>query len=127
MATTDTASRLTPYLEQLLENEEAQKNLRRGADKLRAAYERSQKRRVKTVKDRKLRRQLKSAAKSLGEGAEVLVKGTHKPKKRRGRRLLTLATLGAVGAGVALATNDELRASLFGSGSEPINPQGGQG
>jgi hypothetical protein len=47
-----TASRITaPYVEQLLEDETARENLRRGADKLRDAYERSQKRRVKASGD----------------------------------------------------------------------------
>jgi hypothetical protein len=54
MAATDTASRFLPYVEQLLENDSAQKNLRLGAEKLRGAYARSKKRRVRPAADKKL-------------------------------------------------------------------------
>ncbi len=113
MAATATAARLAPYLEQLLEDDSARKDLRRGADKLREAYERSQKRRVKATRDEKLRAQLKSAAELLGEGANELISHTQKPKKRRGRNLLRLLPLAAIGAGVAIALDEDLRSSLM--------------
>jgi hypothetical protein len=113
-----TASRLTPYVQELLDNEYAQENLLNGAAKLRAAYERSKKRRVKAANDRKLRRQLRVAALSLGEGAKALAGGRHKPPKRRGRRLVMLLGIGALGTGVALAASEDLRTSLFGSASQ---------
>jgi hypothetical protein len=120
-----TASRLTPYVQELLDNEYAQENLLNGAARLRAAYERSKKRRVKVARDRKLRRQLKVAALSLGEGARALAGGRRKPPKRRGRRLVILLGIGALGTGVALAASEGLRSSLFGpaSHSEPT-PEG---
>jgi hypothetical protein len=111
-------SRLTPYVQELLDNEYAQENLLAGAAKLRAAYERSKKRRVKAARDRKLRRQLTVAALSLGEGAKALAGGRRKPPKRRGRRLVMLLGIGALGAGVALAVSEDLRSSLFGSASQ---------
>ena len=120
------ASRLTPYVQELLDNEYAQENLLDGAAKLRAAYERSRKRRVKTARDRKLRRQLRIAALSIGEGARALAGGRRKPPKRRGRRLVMLLGIGALGTGVALAASEDFRSSLFGSASqsEPT-PEGG--
>lgn len=118
MAATETASRIAPYIEQLLEDDTAQKNLRLGAEKLREAYARSKKRRVNPATDKKLLRQLKSAAGSLGDGVSELVHGAQKPKRRR-RRLLALLTLGGLAAGVALTFNDDLRASLLGSGKAP--------
>lgn len=119
------ASRLTPYVQELLDNEYAQENLLDGAAKLRAAYERSKKRRVKAAHDRKLRRQLRVAALSLGEGARALAGGRRKPPKRRGRRLMVLLGIGALGTGIALAASEDLRSSLFGSAShsEPT-PEG---
>jgi hypothetical protein len=119
------ASRLTPCIQELLDNEYAQENLLEGAAKLRAAYERSKKRRVKAARDRKLRRQLRVAALSLGEGARALAGGRRKPPKRRGGRLVMFLGVGALGAGVALAVNEDLRSSLFGSAShsEPT-PEG---
>jgi hypothetical protein len=121
MASTDAVSRLAPYIEQLLEDESARDNLRQGAGKLRGAYRRSQKKRVKAAKDKRLRRQLQGAAQSLAKGATALTHDTQKPKKRRGRTLLALLTVGAIGAGVAIALNEDLRSSLLGS-----SPDAGQ-
>jgi hypothetical protein len=118
MAAAKNAFRLAPIFELLLEDETAQKNLRRGADKLRDAYERSQKRRVKVTRDEKIRRQLKSAAQSIGDGATALMEGAQKPKKRSRRRLKLLG-LAAVGGGAALALSEDLRSKVFGSGSAP--------
>jgi len=112
-----TASRLTPYVQELLDNEYAQENLLDGATKLRDAYERSKKRRVEAARDRKIRRQLRVAALSIGEGARALAGGRRKPPKRRGRRLVMLLGIGALGTGVALAVSEDLRSSLFGSAS----------
>ena len=119
------ASRLTPYVQELLDNEYAQENLLNGAARLRAAYERSKKRRVNVARDRKLRRQLRVAALSLGEGAKALAGGRRKPPKRRRRRLVMLLGIGALGTGVALAASEDLRSSLFGSVSHPESaPEG---
>jgi hypothetical protein len=120
------ASRLTPYVQELLDNEYAQENLLEGAAKLRAAYERSRKRRVEAARDRKLHRQLRVAALALGEGAQALAGGRRrKPAKRRGRRLVMLLGIGALGAGVALAVSEDLRSSLFGSTSHSeLTPEG---
>ena len=54
MAPTDVPSRLLPLAEEILDNAYARENLRDGAEKLRAAYERSRKRRVKPPRDRRL-------------------------------------------------------------------------
>lgn len=121
----ETASRITPYIEQILEDESARENLRRGAGKLRDAYERSQKRRVKATRDEKLRRQLRSAAQLLGDGAAALVDDVQKPKKRRRKLLLRLLAVAGGGAAVALALNGDLRSSVFGAGSASGLEDGG--
>jgi len=122
-AATDVTSRLTPYVEELLENDYARDNLREGADRLRDAYERSQKRRVKAARDAKLRHQLEAAAASLGVGAKALASGGRRPRRRRGRALLALLAGVAIGGAVALvANNEELRASLLGSTGSPGEP-----
>lgn len=122
-AATKTAARLAPYVEQLIEDDSARKELRKGATKLRDAYGRSRKGRVKATSDRKLRRQLIAAASALGTGARSTVKGAQEPERHWGRRLLGLLGLGAVAAGVALALNEDLRDKLFGSGEEsPVEP-----
>jgi hypothetical protein len=125
MPATDTASRLTPYIEELLDNEHARENLRKGGSQLRAAYERSKKRRTKATRDREVRRQLESAATALGTGAKALASGRRKPERRRGRRLVWLLGIGVFGAGLALAANEDLRSSLFGTSSHPgQSPEG---
>jgi hypothetical protein len=115
MPATDTASRLTPYFEQLLEDESARENLRHGVDKLQDAYRRSQKRRVHVSRDEKLRKQVSSAAQLIGGGVAALKTGAEKPKRRRGKMLFKAATVAAIGAGAALALNEDLRSSVFGS------------
>jgi hypothetical protein len=115
---TDIPSKLKPLAEELLDNTYARENLQEGAEKLRDAYERSRKRRVKPSKDRKLRKQLEAAIAALDEGTAALASGRKKPK-RTGRNLF-LVMLGAVVAGAAalLATNEELRGKVFGSAKE---------
>jgi hypothetical protein len=125
MPATDMASRLTPYIEELLDNKHARENLREGASQLRGAYERSRKRRVKATRDRKLGRQLENAATALGAGAKALASGRRRPEKQRGRRLVWLLGIGIFGAGLALAANEDLRSSLFGSSSHSgLPPEG---
>jgi hypothetical protein len=112
---TDIPSKLKPIAEELLDNTYARDNLQEGAEKLREAYERSQKRRVKPSKDRKLRKQLEAAVAAFDEGTAALASGRKKPK-RTGRKLV-LVVLGLVAAGAAavLATNEELRGQVLGS------------
>jgi hypothetical protein len=115
MAMTDAPSRLLPFAEELLDNTYARENLREGTEKLRDAYGRARKRRVKPTRDRKLRRQFEAAIAALDEGTAALASGRKKP--RRTARKLVLGVLAAVGLGaaVALAVNEDLRDSVLGS------------
>ena len=115
MAATESASRLGPYVERLLQNAYVQDNLLDAVENLREAYERAQKRRVEPARDEKIRRQLRQSALSLQKAGEALKSGRQKPKKRRGKRMLILASLGAVGVAAALAASEELRSKLFDS------------
>jgi hypothetical protein len=115
MALTDAPSRMLPLAEELLDNTYARENLREGAEKLRDAYGRAQKRRVKPSRDRKLRRQFESAIAALDEGTAALASGRKKPKRTGRKVVLTALALTAAGAGAALALNDGLRKSVFGS------------
>jgi hypothetical protein len=123
MAATDTASRVSPYVEQLLENNYARENLREGVSNLRAAYARSQKRRVKAARDEKLRRQVQAAASSIAEAGRALSSGRQKPKRRWGRRLLVVLGVGAVTAGAALAASEDLRNEVFGDSEATQAPE----
>jgi hypothetical protein len=128
MASTDAASRILPLAEELLANTYARENLREGAEKLRDAYGRAQKRRVRPSRDRKLRRQFEAAIAAIDEGTAALASGRKKPKRTGRKVVLTGLALTAAGAGAALALSDGLRESVFGSAKalgEEIS--GGQG
>jgi hypothetical protein len=121
-------SQLMPLAEELLDNNYARENLQEGAEKLRSAYERSRKRRVKPSKDRKLRKQIEAAVQALDEGTAALASGRKKPKRTGRKVVLTLLGLTAAGAAAVLATNEELRNSVLGSAKalgEEISGGGG--
>jgi hypothetical protein len=122
MPVIDFPARLLPYAEELLENEYARDNLREGAAKLRDAYGRTQKSRVDSAKDGKLRSQVTAAVAAIGEGTQALATGRQKPKGRTGRRLLLAGALLVAGAGIAVALNEDLRAKLLGGGDPVVAP-----
>ena len=88
MTATESASRLGPYVERLLQNAYVQDNLLDAVENLREAYERAQKRRVEPARDEKIRRQLRQSVLSLQKAGEALKSGRQKPKKRRAKRML---------------------------------------
>jgi hypothetical protein len=112
---TDIPSKLKPIAEELLDNTYARDNLQQGAEKLREAYERSQKRRVKPSKDRKLRKQLEAAVAAFDEGTSALASGRKKPKRTGRKVVLTLIGAALAGTAAVLATNEGLRDKVFGS------------
>jgi len=115
MAIAQTPSRLMPLAEELLDNSYARENLREGAEKLRDAFGRAQKRRVKPSTDRKLRRQFEAAVAALDEGTAALASGRRKPRRTGRKVALTLLAIAGVGAAAALALNEDLRNSAIGS------------
>jgi hypothetical protein len=115
MALTDAPSRLLPLAEELLDNRYARENLREGTEKLRDAYGRAQKRRVKPSRDRKLRRQFEAAIAALDEGSAALASGRQKPKRTGRKAVLAVLALAGASAAAALALNEGLRESVFGS------------
>jgi hypothetical protein len=102
--------------ERLLSNSYAQENISDAAEQLRAAYGRASKRRVRPAEDAKLREQVNRAAASVSEAVRAIRTGRQKPQPKRGRRVLVIVGVAAVGAGVALAASDELRSAIFGGG-----------
>jgi hypothetical protein len=120
-------SQLMPLAEELLDNNYARENLQEGAEKLRSAYERSRKRRVKPSKDRKLRKQIEAAVQALDEGTAALASGRTKPKRTGRKVVLTLLGLTVAGTAAVLATNEELRNSVLGSAKALGDEIGGSG
>lgn len=115
MASTDAPSRLLPLAEELLDNRHARDNLREGAEKLRDAFGRARKRRVKPSRDRKLRRQFEAAVTVLDKGTAALASGRKKPKRTGRKVVLTVLAVTGVTAAAALALNEALRESVLGS------------
>ena len=112
MTATESAARLGPYVERLLQNAYVQDNLLDAVENLREAYERAQKRRVEPARDEKIRRQLRQSALSLQKAGEALKSGRQKPKKPRAKRMLMLASLGAVGEGTPRRPGGSCRDAL---------------
>jgi hypothetical protein len=113
------ALRSNPYVQRLIEDEELRANLRDAFDSARNAYGRVANGKAPTkaiMEDKKVHRELRSAAESLREASDQL-KG--KRRKRRWGRVILLAL---IGAGLALALSEDLRKavldSLFGAEEE---------
>lgn len=115
MALTDAPSRLLPLAEELLDNRYARDSLREGAEKLRDAYGRARRQRVKPSRDRKLRRQFEATITALDEGTAALASGRKKPKRTGRKVVLTVLAVTGAAAAAALALNEDLRESVLGS------------
>jgi hypothetical protein len=118
MATTNHAARVAPYLQELMVNEYVQENLRDGISRLRAAYERAQKRRIEPTRDEKLQQQVRSAAHSITEAARALQSGRRKPEPRWGRRVAVVAGLAVAGGVSALWARERLAGQSADAASE---------
>jgi hypothetical protein len=116
-----TAARGNPYVQRLIEDEELRDSLRNAAEAARGAYSRATgngKGAVKAVtSDRKVQRDLRTAAESLRQASEQL-KAPRKRKSRLGRLIL----IALVAAGVALVLSEDARKTvldtLFGAEEE---------
>jgi hypothetical protein len=114
-------ARENPYVQRLIDDEELRGNLRDAYGAARSAYGRitgNGKGPVKAVtRDKKVQRDLRTAADSLREASEQL-----RAPKRRKRRLGRLILFGAVAGGVALALSENARKTvmdtLFGAEEE---------
>jgi hypothetical protein len=114
------AARSHPYVQRLVEDDELRDNLRDAYEAARHAYGRITKNgqpAKRLMDDKKVQRDLRTAADSLREASEQL-RGRRKRKGRFGRVVL----LGAIGAGVALALSESARKTvmdtLFGAEEE---------
>ncbi len=108
-----------PYVQRLVEDEELRANIKDALEAARKAYGRvaNGKRPVQALtEDRKVHRDLRKTAESLRQASDQL---RGRRKKRRWGRLLMVAL---IGAGLAIALNEELRKTvldlLFGAEEE---------
>jgi len=114
------AARSHPYVQRFIEDEQLRNNLRDAYGAARHAYERITKNgkpAQRLMDDKKVQKDLRSAADSLREASDQL-RGRRKRKGRLGRLIL----LGAIGAGITLAVSESARKavmdSLFGAEEE---------
>jgi hypothetical protein len=115
-------ARENPYVQRLVEDEELRDSLRDAFEAARGAYSRATgngKGAVKAVtSDKKVQKDLRSAAESLRDASEQL----KAPKKRKKSRLGRFILFGLVAAGIALVLSEDARKSvldaLFGAEEE---------
>lgn len=109
----EAAEAARPYVQRLVEDEDLRENIRDAYGAARSAYARASNGRAPTkavLEDKKLHKDLKSAAESLQAASEAL----REPEKRKRRltfgRLLLIAFIGAV---LAIALSEDLRKALL--------------
>jgi hypothetical protein len=115
-------ARENPYVQRLIEDEELRDSLSNAFEAARGAYSRAtgnSKGAVKAVtSDKKVQKDLRSAAESLREASEQL----RAPRRRRKSRLGRLILLSLVAAGIALVLSEDARKTvldaLFGAEEE---------
>ena len=115
------AARENPYVQRLIEDEELRDSLRNAVEAARGAYSRATGNGKGTVKavtsDRKVQKDLRTAAESLRQASEQL----RAPRKRK-RRLGRLILFAIVAAGIALILSEDARKTvldaLFGAEEE---------
>jgi hypothetical protein len=115
-------ARENPYVQRLIEDEELRDSLRDAFEAARGAYGRATgngKGAVKAVSsDKKVQKDLRSAAESLREASERL----KAPKKRKKSRLGRLVLLALIGGAIALVVSEDARRTvldaLFGAEEE---------
>jgi hypothetical protein len=115
-------ARENPYVQRLMEDEELRDSLRKAFEAARGAYSRATGNGKGTVKavtgDKKVQKDLRSAAESLREASEQL----RAPRKRKKSRLGRLIFFGMVAAVVALILSEDARKTvldaLFGAEEE---------
>jgi hypothetical protein len=114
-------ARENPYVQRLIEDEELRDSLKKAFESARGAYGRatSNGSTVKAVtSDKKVQRDLKSAAENLRDASEAL----RGPKKRKKSRLGRIILLALIGGAVALILSEDARKTvldaLFGAEEE---------
>ena len=111
MALTDRVAAAAPYAQQLLYNRDVQASARDASQAARSAYRRARGKDASEIaQDKKLRQQVDKAVAAVGALFAEVQKSPPKRSTHRGRRVIALLLLAAVGAVIA---NEGLRARLM--------------
>ena len=116
------AEAVSPYVQRLIQDAELRSDLKTAYDSARVAYGRinNGKAPAKLLDDKKLQRELQTAANALKSASESLREGPKRRKRRGGFGKLLL--LGIIGTAVALGVSEGLRNkvldALFGAEEE---------
>ena len=117
-------ARYNPYVQRIVDDEELRENIAEAYESARKAYGRLSNGKSPTkaiFDDKRLQKDLKSAAESIKD-ASVALREAPKKKKKRGGGLGKVLLIGIAGAGIALAVSEGLRKkvldSLFGAEEE---------
>jgi hypothetical protein len=105
---------IAPYVEQLFDDDDVQRQLSRAASNLRDARTRAGKAKSKrkALRDERLRQRLIAGARAGIAAGVAIQKGPEKRKRRsRGKWLVVLV---GIGGGAYLATNEAARGQLLG-------------
>jgi hypothetical protein len=115
----------TPYVQRLIQDPELRDNLRSAYESGRRAYGRLNNGKAPSkalLDDKKLHKELQSAADSLRSASDALREGPKKRKRKRKGGIGKLLLLAIVGGGVALGASSDLRNKvldlLFGAEEE---------
>ena len=116
------SARANPYIQRLIADEELRESIRSAYTSGRSAYGRLNNGKAPTralMEDKKLHKELRSAARSLQDASNTLRAPARRQRKGGMGRMLMI---GLIGAGLAIALNESLRSkvldALFGSEEE---------
>ena len=119
------AARNSPYVQEIVDNDDLRDNIQQAYESARDAYERisSSKKPAKAVfDDKKLQRDLKVAAESIKEAGLTLKEAPSGGRKKSGGGIMRKLLLLTVAAGLAMALSEDLRKKvldmLFGAEEE---------
>lgn len=106
--------RIAPYVEQVFENDNVQRNLERSVTRARQAYAgaRGKKDAKKAIKDRRVRSRVKESVAAARNAAVAIRRGPElQQRARRRRRLLVVMVIAGAGS---LAASEKVRTQIAG-------------
>jgi hypothetical protein len=119
------AAKNSPYVNEIVENDELRENIQQAYESARGAYERisSAKKPAKAIfDDKKLQKDLKLAADSIKEAGLTLRDAPSGGRKKKGGGIMRKLLIVTIAAGLALALSEDLRKKvldmLFGAEEE---------